>query len=209
MDDGERAERPVVNPAAVASIVTEPASAPVIVLVATPFETVALPVPDTVPAPDCLANAIAVELSERTVFPAASGSSRSAPRRAGGQVGGRPGDRDLRRRAVHLDDGADAGRVADGVGAGQHVLVAAGAEVLSRRAADVVGLPLNAAAPVVRERCRVACEHARPQAGPGVGVVRPGIVKLPFDVLVEPPPVAAVPLTVSAPPVGAVESAVE
>ena len=32
------------------------------------------------------------------------------------------------------------------------------------------------------------------------------IVKLPSDVLVEPPPVAAVPLTVSAPPVGAVES---
>ena len=33
------------------------------------------------------------------------------------------------------------------------------------------------------------------------------IVKLPFDVLVEPPPVAAMPLTVSAPPVGAAESA--
>ena len=56
---------PVVSPAAVASIVTEPARAPVIVLVATPLEAVALPVPVTVPTPDCFANAITVELSER------------------------------------------------------------------------------------------------------------------------------------------------
>ena len=45
---------PVVRPAAVASIVTEPTSWPVIVLVATPAVAVALPVPVTVPAPDGL-----------------------------------------------------------------------------------------------------------------------------------------------------------
>ena len=43
-----------------------------IVFVATPLETVALPVPPTVPVPDCLARAITVVLSELTVFPAAS-----------------------------------------------------------------------------------------------------------------------------------------
>ena len=42
---------PVVRPAAVASIVTEPTSAPVIVFVATPAVAVVLPVPVTVPAP--------------------------------------------------------------------------------------------------------------------------------------------------------------
>ena len=63
---------PVVSPAEVASIVTVPARAPVIVLVATPLAAVALPVPVTVPAPDCLAKATTVELSEVTVFPAAS-----------------------------------------------------------------------------------------------------------------------------------------
>ena len=46
---------PVVSPAAVASIVTEPTRAPVIVLVATPAVAVALPVPVTVPAPEALA----------------------------------------------------------------------------------------------------------------------------------------------------------
>ena len=63
---------PVVNPAAVASIVTGPARTPVIVLVATPLEAVALPVPETVPAPDAFANATTVELSAVTVLPAAS-----------------------------------------------------------------------------------------------------------------------------------------
>ena len=43
-----------------------------IVLVATPAEAVALPVPPTVPMPDCLAKAIEVELSVLTVLPAAS-----------------------------------------------------------------------------------------------------------------------------------------
>ena len=43
---------PVVSPAAVASIVTEPTSSPVTVFVATPLAAVALPVPVTVPAPD-------------------------------------------------------------------------------------------------------------------------------------------------------------
>ncbi len=63
---------PVVRPADVASIVTEPASTPVIVLVATPLEAVALPVPLTVPAPEALAKATTVELSAVTVLPAAS-----------------------------------------------------------------------------------------------------------------------------------------
>ena len=43
-----------------ASIVTEPASCPGVVLVATQLATVALPVPVTVPAPDCLAKATTV-----------------------------------------------------------------------------------------------------------------------------------------------------
>ena len=63
---------PAVRPAAVASIVTGPTSAPVIVFVATPFVTVAVPVPVTVPAPDCLAKVMTVELSPVTVLPAAS-----------------------------------------------------------------------------------------------------------------------------------------
>ena len=63
---------PVVRPADVASSVIGPASAPVIVLVATPPDTVALPVPVTVPTPDCFANAITVVLSEVTVLPPAS-----------------------------------------------------------------------------------------------------------------------------------------
>ena len=66
------------SPAEVASIVTGPARLPVIVLVATPAEAVALPVPLTVPAPLCCANATTVELSETTVLPAASRSLRSA-----------------------------------------------------------------------------------------------------------------------------------
>ena len=63
---------PVVSPAAVASIVTEPTRAPVIVLVATPAAAVALPVPVTVPAPEAFAKATTVVLSEVTVLPAAS-----------------------------------------------------------------------------------------------------------------------------------------
>ena len=62
----------MVRPAAVASIVTEPTSSPVIVLVATPAAAVALPVPVTVPAPEALAKATTVVLSEVTVLPAAS-----------------------------------------------------------------------------------------------------------------------------------------
>ena len=42
------------------------------VFVATPASTVALPLPVTVPAPDCLAKVITVVLSEVTVLPAAS-----------------------------------------------------------------------------------------------------------------------------------------
>ena len=57
---------------AVASIVTEPTRAPVIVLVATPATAVAVPAPVTVPTPDCLAKVTTVELSLLTVLPAAS-----------------------------------------------------------------------------------------------------------------------------------------
>ena len=63
---------PVVRPPEVASIVTEPARSPVIVLVATPAAAVAVPVPVTVPAPEALAKATTVVLSEVTVLPAAS-----------------------------------------------------------------------------------------------------------------------------------------
>ncbi len=63
---------PVVRPAAVASIVTEPTRAPVIVLVATPPAAVAFPVPVTVPVPEALVKATTVELSAVTVLPAAS-----------------------------------------------------------------------------------------------------------------------------------------
>ncbi len=63
---------PVVRPRAVASIVTEPTSAPVIVLVATPAAAVAVPIPVTVPAPEALAKVTTVELSPVTVLPAAS-----------------------------------------------------------------------------------------------------------------------------------------
>ena len=107
---------PVVRPAEVASIVTEPTRLPVIVLVATPATAVSLPVPVTVPAPEALVKATTVELSEVTVLPAASWivavrtrvapevrlvvapvramsaaapwTTVKAPRRAGGQPGG-------------------------------------------------------------------------------------------------------------------------
>ena len=63
---------PVVRPAAIASIVTDPMSWPVTVLVAMPATAVSLPVPVTVPAPDALAKPTTVVLSEVTVLPAAS-----------------------------------------------------------------------------------------------------------------------------------------
>ena len=63
---------PVVSPVAAASIVTDPIRTPVIVFVANPPAAVAVPVPVTVPAPDCLAKLTTLVLSEVTVFPAAS-----------------------------------------------------------------------------------------------------------------------------------------
>ena len=99
---------PVVRPAAVASIVTEPTSAPVIVLVATPLAAVAVPVPVTVPAPDCLAKLTTVVLSEVTVLPAASWSvavrTRVAPE-VRLVVGA--GERDLGGGAVDDGEGAE------------------------------------------------------------------------------------------------------
>ena len=63
---------PVVRPEAVACIVTVPARTPVTVLVATPLEAVEAPVPLTEPAPEAWVKLTEVELSEVTVFPAAS-----------------------------------------------------------------------------------------------------------------------------------------
>ena len=86
VDDGEGAGVPEVSPAAVASIVIEPARAPVTVFVATPVAAVAAPGPVTVPAPDCLAKVTTVELSPVTVLPAAS---RSLAVSDAGRAGGR------------------------------------------------------------------------------------------------------------------------
>ena len=63
---------PVVRPAAAACMTTGPTSCPVIVFVATPLAAVAVPVPVTVPAPDCFAKVTTVVLSAVTVLPAAS-----------------------------------------------------------------------------------------------------------------------------------------
>ena len=103
---------PRVKPPAVASIVTEPARTPVTVLVATPATAVSLPAPLTVPAPDCLAKLTTVVLSEVTVLPAASWTVAVRTRvRAGGEVGGCAGERDLGARAVDDREGAeDTGR---------------------------------------------------------------------------------------------------
>ena len=99
---------PVVSPAAVASIVTGPTSAPVIVLVATPLAAVAVPVPVTVPAPDCLR-----EGDDRRVV----GGDRVAggvldrggedAGGAGGEVRGGAGERDLGGGAVDDGEGAE------------------------------------------------------------------------------------------------------
>ena len=100
---------PVVRPTEVASIVTEPTRTPVTVLVATPLEAVALPVPLTVPAPEALAKATTVVLSEVTVLPAASlivaVSTRVAPEV---RFGRRAGERDVRGGAVDDGEGAEA-----------------------------------------------------------------------------------------------------
>ena len=108
---------PVVRPAAVASIVTEPTSAPVIVFVATPLDGGALPVPVTVPAPDALregddgrvvgGDGVAGGVLDRRGQHA---------RRAGGEVRGRAGERDLVGGAV--DDGEGAERAGGEAGRG-------------------------------------------------------------------------------------------
>ena len=86
---------PVVRPEAVASIVTEPTSWPVTVLLATPLEAVAVPVPLTVPAPEAWLKLTTVVLSEVTVLPAASCTVAVSSARARGQVGGRARECDL------------------------------------------------------------------------------------------------------------------
>ena len=106
----------MVSPAAVASIVTVPARTPVIVLVATPAEAVALPVPDTVPAPDAFAKEMTVVLSAVTVLPAASSivavRTRVAP---DVRFDGRAGEDDVGSGAVDDVERAErAGRQAGG-----------------------------------------------------------------------------------------------
>ena len=99
-------------------MVTEPTSWPVIVLVATPATAVSLPVPVTVPAPEALAKATTVVLSEVTVLPAASWIVAVRTRvRAGGEVRGRAGQRDLGGSAV--DDGEGAERAGGQPGGGR------------------------------------------------------------------------------------------
>ena len=102
---------PVVRPAAVASMVTEPTSWPVMVLVATPATAVSLPVPVTVPAPEALAKATTVVLSAVTVLPAASlivaVRTRLAPEV---RLRGCAGERDVCCGAVDDGEGAEACR---------------------------------------------------------------------------------------------------
>ena len=94
---------PVVSPAAVASIVTEPARTPVIVLVATPLEAVALPVPVTVPVPEAWRRRRRSSVGGDGVAGGVLDRGGQDPGRAGGEVGGGAGERDLGRGAV--DDG--------------------------------------------------------------------------------------------------------
>ena len=118
VDDGEGAERaggqaaPTWLPSS-----TEPTSAPVIVFVATPATAVSLPVPVTVPAPEALAKATTVVLSEVTVLPAASWivavRTRVAPEV---EVRRRAGEGDLGGGAV--DDGEGAERAGGEPGGG-------------------------------------------------------------------------------------------
>ena len=98
----------MVSPAEVASIVTEPTSWPVIVLVATPATAVSLPVPVTVPAPEALAKATTVRVV------AGDGVAGGVLDRrgehaggAGGEVGGRAGELDLVGGAVDDGEGAE------------------------------------------------------------------------------------------------------
>ena len=103
---------PVVSPPAVASIVTEPTSSPVIVFVATPLAAVALPVPLTVPAPDCLGEGDdgGVVGGDRVAGGVLDRRGQE-PRRAGGEVGGGARERDLGGGAVDDGEGAErAGR---------------------------------------------------------------------------------------------------
>ena len=108
VDDGEGPRVPVVSPAAVASIVTEPTSAPVIVLVATPLAAVAVPVPVTVPAPDCLAKLMTVRAVGGDGVAGGVLDRRGEDARcARGEVGGRAGERDLGGGAVDDGEGAE------------------------------------------------------------------------------------------------------
>ena len=102
---------PVVSPAAVASIVTEPTSAPVTVFVATPATAVAVPVPVTVPAPAALAKLTTVELSVVTGVAGGVLDRRGEHAGgAGGEVRGRAGERDLGGGAVDDREGGEACR---------------------------------------------------------------------------------------------------
>ena len=211
---------PVVSPVAVASIVTEPTSAPVIVLVAMPLAAVAVPVPVTVPAPDCLAKVTTVVLSEVTVLPAASWivavSTRVAPEvrlvvdagehdLGGGAVddgegaeraGGEPGRGRLHRDGA--DEGAgdrlggDAGGGGGGAGAGDGAGAGRLAKVTTVELSEVTVLP--AASWIVAVRTRVAPE-VRLVVAPvsAIWAAAPWTtVKAPSVPVVRPPAVASI-----------------
>ena len=140
---------PVVRPAAVASIVTEPTSAPVIVLVATPLAAVAVPVPVTVPAPDCLAKLTTVRaVAGDGVAGGVLDRRGQDARRARGEVGGRAGERDLGGGAVDDGEGAEGAGGEPGCG-GFHRDRAdeRAGDRLRRDAAAAVALPVPVTVP--------------------------------------------------------------
>ena len=163
------------------------------------------------PAPDCFAKLITVELSETTVFRSVAHRRREHARRAGGEVRGRAPERVLRRGAVTSTSVWVETALPTLSVPGQHVAVAADGEVLRGRADDRRRAAAVRAADVVVVRCRVTRQRRRREAGGGRGrclvqSVRTPIVKLPFELLVVPTADAATAFTVSAPPVGAVVS---
>ena len=105
---------PVVRPLAVASMFTVPSSAPVTVLVATPLEAVAVPVPVTVPSPPAWSKSTTVRVvgGDGVAGRVLQGRGQDAGR-AGGEIARRAGQDDVGGGAVDDGEGAErAGRQA-------------------------------------------------------------------------------------------------